>query len=50
MFSDEQFQSMAPSSWYYVTADYHDMPLHPTWRTPRGEEAKQERTTAIKQG
>jgi len=51
MFSDEQFVSMAPSSWYYVTADYHDMPLHPTWRTQeekrlsRNERAKEKRVT-----
>ena len=33
MFSDEQFMSMAPSSWYYVNTDYSHMPYHPKHRT-----------------
>jgi hypothetical protein len=33
MFSDEQFASMAPSSWHYVNSDYSHMPYHPTYRT-----------------
>lgn len=54
MFSDEQFMSMAPSSWYYVTADYHEMPLHPTWRTQeekrlsRNERARLKRAASKK--
>jgi hypothetical protein len=54
MFSDDQFMSMAPSSWYYVTADYSEMPLHPTWRTQeekrlsRNERAKEKRKKKAK--